>query len=96
MSEILENHIRSIHSKLQLLLKQYARLEKEHLKLVKENTEYKTANRELEEKIALLDQKVSILKTSMGTLANQEKKDFEKTINEYIRAIDKCISVLNK
>lgn len=96
MSELLEDHIKSIQSKLQKLLKRYAHVEKQNEKLLRENEAYKSANGELEERKTLLEQQVSILKTSMGTLANQEKKDFEKTINEYIRTIDKCISVLNK
>lgn len=96
MPETLENHIKNIQSKLQRLLRKHSFLEKENAKLAIENQGFENANKELKERVFLLEQQVSILKTSMGTLANQEKKDFEKNINEYIKTIDKCISILNK
>jgi chromosome segregation ATPase len=96
MPESLEIHIKSFQSKLQQLLKKHSFLEKENAKLSNENRNFQESDKELKGRVALLEQQVSILKTSMGTLANQEKKDFEKIINEYIKTIDKCISVLNK
>jgi hypothetical protein len=96
MPETLENHIKNIQSKLQRLLRKQTFLEKENAKLAIENQAFENSNKELKERVFLLEQQVSILKTSIGTLDNQEKKDFEKNINEYIKTIDKCISILNK
>ena len=39
---------------------------------------------------------LNILKASAGKLEGNEKSAFEKTINKYIRSIDKCIGLLNK
>ena len=96
MPETLESHIKNIHAKLQQLLKKHSFLEKENAKLTSENQAYQKSGKEMKERIFLLEQQVSILKSSMGALANQEKKDFEKIIGEYVKTIDKCISVLNK
>ena len=32
---------------------------------------------------------------AIAKLSSEEKKDFEKTINQYIRSIEKCMAILN-
>ena len=96
MPEALENHIKNIQTKIQLLLKRHTSLQKENQKLLKENSLAAETNRQLMQKVNLLQQQVHILKTSTGTLEGKEKLDFEKTVHEYIKTIDKCISILNK
>ena len=96
MPDNIDAHIKSLHSKLQLLLKKYALLVKENEQLIKENGKYKTREKELNEEKEQLQMQVAILKTSTGKLEGKEKSDFEKSINQYIRSIDKCITMLNK
>ncbi len=91
----LEANIKSINEKLQQLIKKYASLKKEneHLKtelniLKEKEVEYKYSLHELE-------QKVSILKVSSGEMSEPDKKDFEKRINQYLKEIDKCITLLS-
>jgi regulator of replication initiation timing len=96
MAENIDFHIKHIQSKLQLLLKKHALVIKENEQLQKENAEIKSKVKTLLEKNEQIEIQVNILKTSTGKLEGIEKSDFEKSINSYIRTIDKCISILNK
>lgn len=96
MPDNIDAHIKSLHSKLQLLLKKHALLVKGNEQLIKENEKYKTREKELNEEKEQLQMQVAILKTSAGKLEGKEKSDFEKSINQYVRSIDKCITMLNK
>ncbi len=95
MAESIDIHIKNIQSKLQLLLNKYAAQKKENSKLLKENEALKANEKILSERAALLQQQVNILKASAGTLEGAEKKQFEKSINGYIKSIEKCIGLLN-
>lgn len=95
MPETIDIHIKNIQSKLQLLLKKHAALKKENAVLIKEKESYKSNERQLIEKLILLEQQVNILKASAGKLDGKEKSAFEKSINGYIKSIDKCIGMLN-
>jgi chromosome segregation ATPase len=96
MAENIDIHIKNLQSKLQLLLKKYALLQKENDQLEKENVNMNLKVKSLHEKNARLEMQLNILKTSAGQLEGKEKSDFEKSINSYIRTLDKCISILNK
>lgn len=96
MPDSIELHIKNIQSKLQLLLKNHALLSKENNQLKKENESYQSKENALIEKAEQLQMQVNILKTSAGQMEGKEKIDFEKSINRYIRSIDKCINMLNE
>ena len=96
MADNIENHIINLQAKLQLLLKKHALLNKEIEQFRKENADVTNKIKILHEKNQQLEIQVAILKTSAGQLEGKEKVDFEKTINRYIRSLDKCIGVLNK
>lgn len=95
MPELVEDHIKNIQTKLQLLLKKLVSAQKDNVRLVKENSTYQENQKQMEERIQILEQQVNILKTSSGKLEGKDKKDFEKVINQYIKSIEKCISTLN-
>ncbi len=96
MAEEIDVHIKNIQSKLQLLLKKHALLQKENEQLAKENVDINIKVKALHEKSAQLEMQLNILKSSAGKLEGKQKSDFEKSINSYIRTLDKCISILNK
>ncbi|MEP6627609.1 MAG: hypothetical protein ABJA32_06470 [Ginsengibacter sp.] len=96
MPESIDTYINSIKSKLQVLLKKHATLEKENESLAKENDLFKSNEKVLLEKLNQQEIQLNILKASSGKLEGNEKSAFEKTINKYIRSIDKCIGLLNK
>ena len=91
----IKEHINSINTKLQLLLKKYAALQKENLILREEIETSRKNEKDYSEKITSLEIQTGILKSSAGKLNDQEKHDFEKRINNYIKDLDKCIAMLN-
>lgn len=91
----IEEHINSINTKLQLLLKKYAALQKENLNLSNEIETLIKNERGYVEKINSLEIQAGILKASAGKLTDTEKHDFEKRINQYIKDLDKCMAMLN-
>lgn len=93
---VLEENFNRINNKLQQLLKQYQLLQKE-------NEQLKTALKELGiehgndlNRITQLEEQAGILKSAAGQMNETDKKLFEKTINQYIKEIDKCISLLSE
>ena len=48
------------------------------------------------QQLATLKEQVNILKAAAGNMNDADKKAFEKNISQYIREIDKCISVLSE
>jgi len=91
----IEEHINSINTKLQLLLKKYAALQKENAILTREMEVCKENEKDFLQKINFLEVQTGILKASTGKMNDKEKHDFEKRINQYIKDIDKCIAMLN-
>ena len=91
----IEEHINTLNTRLQALLKKYAALQKENVSLTNELQQLKTNEQSLLEKINFLEMQTGVLKASAGTMTQQEKTNFEKRINQYLRDIDKCIAILN-
>lgn len=93
---ILENDIKRVSDKLQQLLKQYAALQKENEKLKNTAKKLEGDNESRQQHIEQLQQQVSILKTAAGQMNEPDKKAFERNINQYIKEIDKCITLLSE
>ena len=94
MAEI-NDHIKNVNVKLQLLLKQFAVIQQENDQLIKSVADYAVKDKTQREAIDNLKQEQLILKASLDSMNEAEKKDFEKKINGYIKNIDKCISLLS-
>ena len=92
----IEEHIKIINTKLQLLIKNYSVLQKENEGMKKMITESSQKEKELKSNIEILQQKVMIMQASASTLDHDEKRIFEKKIDQYIKDIEKCITVLSK
>lgn len=91
----IEEHINSINTKLQLLLKKHAALQKENANLTKQIEAVRKNEKDFLEKINSLEIQTGILKASAGKMNDTEKHDFEKRINQYIKDLDKCMAMLN-
>ena len=89
-------HIKRIADKLQSVLKKYASLQKENDKLKNELAIIKNREREKDERLTLLSLRVDVLKASKGEMKEDDKKNFEKKINQYLKEVEKCISLLNE
>jgi len=92
----LEPHIKRIQEKLQQLVKQYNELQKENSRL--KNELERSSNQTLKhlQTIETLKQQVEVLKISAGNWDENDKKEFEKRINHYIKEIDKCIALISE
>ena len=92
----LDEHIKRITDKLQRFLKKYALLQKDNDKLKNELTAIKIREKEKEDQLKLLSLRIEVLKASRGEMNEEDKRSFEKKINQYLKEVDKCISLLNE
>ena len=95
MPDAIDNHIDNIQSKINLLIKNYQALVVESKRLKNENEKLKSSHEKLQETAAIMEQQNRILKASAGKMEGEEKVAFEKVINQYIKEIDKCMTMLN-
>ena len=95
MSEV-DVHIKRIQEKLQQLIKQHYELQKENSQLKKELERSLNQSSNHQQTIETLRQQVEVLKISSGNWDEQDKKEFEKRINHYIKEIDKCIALFSE
>jgi hypothetical protein len=91
-----DQQFNSINEKLQLLLRQHARLKKENEALRLRLESEQESRKALEEGVTELQNVVTIMKLAAGNLNDREKKDFEKQINRYVKEIDRCIALLSE
>ena len=89
-----EQHLKRIQEKMQLLLKQHTALQKENQSLKEELNNLKKESSGFRERSDSLKQQVEILKYSNGEMENEDKKQFERRINSYLKEIDRCIAML--
>lgn len=95
MSQILENKIKNIQEKLQLLIKQNNALQKENQQLNDALAEAKEQATRAANAAEALQHQLDAKKYSQALMDPVEKKAFEKKINGYIKEIDKCIALLS-
>ncbi len=95
MSE-LEQHIRRVNDKLQQVLKDYQQLQKDNLRQSALIEELRKIREDSAQQVETLRQQVAILKAAAGNMNEADKKEFERTINRYLRDIDKCIGILSE
>ena len=91
-----EQHLKRIQEKLQQLLKQHAAVMKENNKLREELDTVRKKLMVQQKSADELKQQVSVLKVSAGEMNEQDKKEFEKRINGYLKEIDRCIALLGE
>ena len=91
-----EQHLKRIQDKVQQLLKQHIALQKENQSLKDELDGLKKEASQFRENSETLKQQVEILKYSNGEMTEEDKKQFEKRINTYIKEIDRCITMLSR
>jgi len=92
---LIEEQIKSLQTKLQLLLKQHQHVQKENLQLKKEIEKQKQDLLAREEKLGALQQQVDVLKIGAHGWSTASKKELEKRIEVYLREVDKCLALLN-
>lgn len=91
-----EEQIKRIHEKLQQLLKQHATLQKENQSLRDELEATQKQISQYQGTTENLKQQISILQLGSSQMSEEDKKEFEKKINTYIREIDRAIAMLSE
>jgi len=92
----LDVHIKRIQEKLQRLLKEYNDSQKKNGQLKKELERSVKQSLQHQQTIEMMKQQVEVLKASSGTMNENDKRDFERRISQYVREIDKCIALLGE
>ena len=94
--EGIELRVRRIQEKLQLLLRQRDLLLKENGKLKEELRQLQQDQQDQNTKFEQLQQQVEILKATKTAMGEGEKRALEKRLGQYIREIDRCITLLGE
>lgn len=92
----LEIQLKRIQDKLQQVLKQHAALQKENLRMREELDKKERQSATNQQNIEELKQQVEVLKITSGDWDENDKKEFEKRINSYLKEIDRCIALLSE
>ncbi len=93
---MVDEQLKNIQEKLQIVLKKLAALQKENEWLNNEYQSLKKINLEKSETIETLQEKINILQAASGNMSPEEKMQFEKRITGYVKQIDKFIGMLSK
>lgn len=89
-----EEQAKRVLEKLQQVLKVNASLRREKELLENEISQHKNKLTQAQEAIGQLEQQVELLKFTGTPMTDEEKKQFERRINTYLKEIDKCIAYL--
>ena len=92
---VLSENIKQLNIKLQQLLKQYNSLVIQNEQQKKTIFTLKETTNQQKNTLDEMKQEQLILKASLDKMDETEKKQLEKKLNDYIRNIDKCISLLS-
>lgn len=93
----LEGYISQVTGKLQTLIKKYQILEKENERLKAELAIKTNSETALQTKLKLQQQQLEIMQiATSGDGDEQSKTQLEKRLNNYIKEIDQCISLLTE
>lgn len=93
---MLEEQIKRIHDKLQQLTRQHALLQKENTQLRQQLLESREQTGQHQAQLDSLKQQVQVLRLGAGEWNSEDKKEFEKRINQYLKEIDRCIALLGE
>jgi hypothetical protein len=91
-----EVQIGRIQDKLQQLLRQRDFLLKENAKLKDELRRFRENQAGDVKKLEQLQRQVEILGVTKSAMSEEEQKELEKRLGQYIREIDRCIALLEE
>jgi len=91
-----QEQLERIQQKIQQLLKQQKTLQKVNQQLRDEVYSLRKQKDQQLESMDELQQQLVVLKAAKSELSGDEKKAFEKRLGQYIREIDRCITMLSE
>lgn len=77
-------------------MKNYTNLQQENARLKEALQLSREKNKADEQELERLKQQAEILKYANTEMSDEDKKEFEKRINSYLREIDRCIVMLGQ
>jgi len=92
----IETQIKIVNDKLQQLLKKNTLFKKENEMLTNQLVSLKEKEQDYKTTIDSLSQKVNILQAASGNMDEENKKELENRINQYVKDIDKFIGMLSE
>lgn len=91
-----EQQLKRINEKLHLLIRDHAALQKDNARIKQELMLAQDTIKQQQKNSDVLKQQVSVLKLGSVEMNGEDKKEFEKKINGYLKEIDRCITVLGE
>lgn len=91
-----EQQLKRINEKLQSLIKEHGALQKDNTRLKQELLLAQDMIGQQQKNSDVLKQQVSVLKLGSVEMNGEDKKEFEKRINGYIKELDRCIVLLGE
>lgn len=88
--------IADIKNKLQQLIKQHQQLQKENVQLKDTVARHLQTIEEQKQTVQQLQSRVDIAQINQSVLSKKDKVALEKRINNYLKEIDLCLSLLHK
>lgn len=92
----IDQQFTALYEKLQQLLQRHNRLQRETEKLKEELEQARKRETAMQARAEELQQQIGILKLAAGEMSEQDKKVFERKLNQYIKEIDKAIAYLSE
>ena len=92
----LNDHINILSEKLQRLIRQYEQLQKDNLRQRQLIQSLQEQSEKTKETLETLEQQNLLLKASVSNMDPADKKAMEQKLNQYIKNIDKCISLISQ
>ncbi|WP_126970051.1 hypothetical protein [Gynurincola endophyticus] len=88
--------VNRVMQKLQLLLQEYQQLQKEQDRLLKQIRELEEENGLQKQKLDTMEVQLAALNSAKPSLSEEEKKQLERRLQQYIKEIERCIALLSE
>jgi hypothetical protein len=95
MDDILQ-HIKRIQDKLLVLQKQFQQVSRDNERLAQESLSYQEKDTLQQHRIDQLEKQLELNRAVRPAMTDKDRQALEKRINQYLRDIDKCITLLNE
>jgi hypothetical protein len=90
-----EEQLRILHQKVNQLVKQFVALQKENISLKKELEKKNLLMEGKNDDAERLQQQLDSLNLGSNVWNEEDKKQLQKRVNDYLKEIDKCLQLLN-
>lgn len=82
--------------KLQVLLQEYQQLQRDQERLLKQLKQLVDENEVQRAKVNAMEVQLAALNSAKPTLSEEERKQLERRLQQYIKEIERCIGLLSE